>query len=165
MSDLISKFDNLTLGSSDEEKNTLHGYICKIKSSKLYFECEDNYFVISDQSGSKFILCQRKFLAKDAYISCLNCKNQITYENMKNIDDVKTLKSEYCEHAKVCEILFGENGKKQHNRQEHYIEILLPGEKSKQTISLVHPADESAKMPGIIVVNSRSTKPKCHTFN
>ena len=96
MSDLISKFDNLTLGSSDEEKNTLHGYICKIKSSKLYFECEDNYFVISDQSGSKFILCQRKFLAKDAYISCLNCKNQITYENMKNIDNVKTLKSEYC---------------------------------------------------------------------
>ena len=39
---------------------------------------------------------------------------------MKNIDDVKTLKSEYCEHAKVCEILFGENGKKQHKLKVKY---------------------------------------------
>ena len=44
---------------------------------------------------------------------------------MKNIDNVKTLKSEYCEHAKVCEILFGENGKKQHKLKVKYPDSFL----------------------------------------
>ena len=44
-------------------------------------------------------------------------------------------------------------------REGHYIEV-LPSH--KQAISLVHPFTESKENPGIIV-DSRSTKPKCHT--
>ena len=94
---------------------------------------------------------------------CLNCKNEFVYENIKNIDNVRNLKNEYCQHAKVCEILFEEKNVKQQNRQEHFIEILLPSKNRKHEICLVHPSEGSEKNPGIIIVNSRSTKPKCHT--
>ena len=97
MSDLISKFNNLTLGSSEENKNTLHGCICKVKLSKMYFECENNYFVIPEQSGSKYILWQRKVLATDTFVLCLNCKNEFVYQNIKIIDNVRNLKNKYCQ--------------------------------------------------------------------
>ena len=62
MSALIAKFENLTLDTDDDVKNALYGYIWKVKSSKIYFECKNDHYVIPDQSGSKFILCKRKYL-------------------------------------------------------------------------------------------------------
>jgi hypothetical protein len=56
MSDLIAKFDQLTLNTEEDEKNFLYGYVCKVKSSKNYFEFENDFYVVPDQSGSKFIL-------------------------------------------------------------------------------------------------------------
>lgn len=82
----------------------------------MYFACENNYFVIPDQLGSKFILCQRKVLATDTFVSCLNCKNEFVYKNIKNIDNERNLKNECCQHAKVCEILLEEKNEKQQNR-------------------------------------------------
>ena len=51
---LIAKFDQLTLNTEENEKNILYGYICKVKSSKNYFACENDFYVVPDQSGSKF---------------------------------------------------------------------------------------------------------------
>ena len=152
------------MGASEENKNTLHGYICKVKSSKMYFKFESNYFMIPDQSGSKFILCQRKVLATDTFVSCLNCKNEFVYENIKNIDNVRNLKNEYCQHAKVCEILFEEKNEKEQNRQEHFIEILLPCKNRKQEICLVHPSGDSEKIPGIIRVQGNQSATHVNVF-
>ena len=71
MSDLISNFNKLILDSSEENKNTLNGYIWTLKSRKLYFGCESNYFVILDQPGSKLIFCQRMVLATNTFVACL----------------------------------------------------------------------------------------------
>ena len=34
MSDLLKRFENLTINSSDDERNILQGYVCKVKSEK-----------------------------------------------------------------------------------------------------------------------------------
>ena len=34
MSDLLKRFENLTINSSDDERNVLQGYVCKVKSEK-----------------------------------------------------------------------------------------------------------------------------------
>ena len=53
MSDLLERFENLTINSSDDERNVLQGYVCKVKSEKKYFNCQNNFLVIPDQVGSK----------------------------------------------------------------------------------------------------------------
>ena len=162
MSVLIAKFDQLTLNTEENEKNILYGYICKVKSSKNYFACENDFYVVPDQSGSKFILCERKYLLRDTVIICHNCKTGIAFDNIKNVHNVNSLKEEYCPHAKLSELLFEPKPKERDLKlfDGHYIEILSS---EKQSIALVHPSTENGKTPGIIVVNSRSTKPKCHT--
>ena len=54
---MSSKFYQLTLNTKEDEKNVLSGYVCNVKSSKNYFECENDFYVVPDQSGSTFILC------------------------------------------------------------------------------------------------------------
>ena len=162
MSALIAKFDQLTLNAEDDEKNILYGYLCKVKASKNYFPCENDFYVVPDQSGLKFILCERKYLLRDTIIICHNCKNGIAFSNFKNVHNVDSIKEEYCPHAKLSELLFDPNPKQYDLKlfDGHYIEILSS---EKQSIALVHPSTENEKNPGIIVVNTRSTKPKCHT--
>ena len=157
MSALIAKFDKLTLNAEDDEKNTLYGYLCKVKSSKNYFPCQNDFYVVPDQSGLKFILCERKYLLKDSIIICHNCKNGIAFSNFKNILNVDSVKEEYCPHAKLSELLFKEKPKQNDLKLHdgHYIEVLSS---AKLSIALVHPSTENAKKPGIIVDNSRSTK-------
>ena len=58
MSELLKRFENLTLNSSEEERNTMQGYVCKVKN---------NFLVIPDPTGSKFVLCGRKYLESDSY--------------------------------------------------------------------------------------------------
>ena len=77
MSELLKRFENLTLNSSEDERNTMQGYVCKVKSDKKYFDCQNNFLVIPD-SGSKFVLCERKYLKSDSYIVCHCCRNLVS---------------------------------------------------------------------------------------
>ena len=49
---------------------------------------------------------------------------------------------------------------KQDQRCGFFIEILIDDNKLK--ISLVHPSEEHQKIPGIVIISTRTTKPKCH---
>ena len=62
MSDLLKRFENLTINSSDDGRNVLQDYVCKVKSEKKYFDCQNNFLVIPEQVGSKFVLCERKYI-------------------------------------------------------------------------------------------------------
>ena len=70
MSDLLKRFENLTMNSSDDEKNVLQGYVCKVKIEKKYFNCQNNFLVIPDQVGSKLVLCERKYIEGQSYVVC-----------------------------------------------------------------------------------------------
>ena len=72
MSELLKRFESLTLNSSDEERNAMQGYV---KGDKKYFDCQNNFLVIPDQTGSRFVLCERKYLEADSYIVCYSCQN------------------------------------------------------------------------------------------
>ena len=87
----------------------------------------------------------------------------IVFQNLRNIENLISLKKDYCIHAKLCEILFKPEGrgKSIEDCAEHFIEEVM--DNKKQSICLVHPSVSLAKSPGIVVVNSRATKPKCHT--
>ena len=123
MSDLLKRFENLTINSSDDGRNVLQDYVCKVKSEKKYFDCQNNFLVIPEQVGSKFVLCERKYIEGQSYVVCYGCQKE--------------------------------------KRLGGFTEILLDDKKLK--ISLVHPSEEHNKIPGIVIVNSRTSKPKCHT--
>ena len=77
-------------------------------------------------------------------------------------EDLTNLKNEYCIYSKLCEILFDPKDVVNVTSaiDEHFIEVL---DCKKQSVSVVHPSMEVLKQSGVIVVNNRSLKPKCHT--
>ena len=79
MSELLKRFENLTLNSSEEERNTMQGYVCKVKSDKKYFDCQNNFLVIPDQTRSNIVLCERKYLKTYTYIVCHGCRNLVSF--------------------------------------------------------------------------------------
>ena len=79
MSGFLKRFENLTLNSSEEERNAMQGYVWKGKSDKKYFDCQNNFLVIPDQTRSKFVLCERKYLKPDTYIVCHGCHNLVSF--------------------------------------------------------------------------------------
>ena len=120
----------------------------------------EQFFVIPDQTGSKFVLCERKYHGPDNYIVCHGCRNLVSFENIKNVNDTDRIKESYCIHAKLCEILFVSSQKEK--RCGFFTEILMDDKKLK--ISLVHPSEEHQKIPGIVIINTSTTKPKSHTY-
>ena len=158
MSDLLKRFENLTINSSDDGRNVLQDYVCKVKSEKKYFDCQNNFLVIPEQVGSKFVLCERKYIEGQSYVVCYGCRNLVSHENIKNINNTLKIKESYCINSKICEILFQPSQKEK--RLGGFTEILLDDKKLK--ISLVHPSEEHNKIPGIVIVNARTSKPKCH---
>ena len=83
----------------------------------------------------------------------------VSYENIKNINNTLKIKESYCIHSKICEILFQPSQKEK--KLGGFTEILLDDKKLK--ISLFHPSEEHNKIPGIVIVNARTSKPKCRT--
>ena len=68
-----------------------------------------------------------------------------------------------CIHINLCKVIFSDIPSK--NKTPHtasnYVEVL---KKEKVIIALVHPVqDKKGRLPGIVVLNSRTTKPKCQT--
>ena len=108
MSCLISKFDQFTLNSDDDEEKVLYGYIFKAKSSKNFFACKN---VIPDFLDSRQLLCQRKYVTSDNCVICFKCMDGIVFQNLRNIENLISLKKDYCIHAKLCEILFKPEGR------------------------------------------------------
>ena len=95
--------------------------------------CENDFYAVPDQTGSKFILGKRKYLLRD--IICHNFKTGIAFDNIKNVHNVNSLKEEYCPHAKLSELLFEPKPKERDLKlfDGHYIEILSS---EKQSIAL-----------------------------
>ena len=107
MSDLTAKLDNLSLG---EDRSKMFGYIWRTKQKKNYFDCKNNYFVVPDIRGSTLVLI-RKVKKNDAegYI-CLKCTDMTVFKNLGNIKNFEGLKQEYCDHARLCTVLFDKVG-------------------------------------------------------
>ena len=164
MADLVAKFDKLTINANDNERDLLYGYLFKVRTSRNFFPCANNFYVYPDQSCSKYVLCERKLLSTDTLVLCHACKNCLAFENLRKLTDISKIKSEYCIHAQLCELLFtntsSDKQKVYDKKHKHYVEVL---DSHKVKISVVHPSEDSNKLPGVVVLTSRTTKPKCHT--
>ena len=155
MSDLVTKLDNLSPG---EDRSKMFGYIWRTKQKKNYFACKNNYFVVPDVRGSALVLCRKVKKNDEGYI-CLKCTDMTVFKNLGNIKNFEALKKEYCDHARLCTVLFDKVGVSPDKTQDkNEVEVL----KSSSEF-LVHPADISKKLPGVVVISRQATKPKCHT--
>ena len=159
MSSLVSRLDDLNLG---DERSTLFGYIWRTKQSKKFFACKNSYYVIPDIAGPKMILCQKKRFRDSECFICLKCTDNIVFENMGSLANSESLKEDYCLHAKLCSVIFDDKIENICEIPETgLVSILL---KEKEFISLVFaPPHLKKKNPGIIVLNTRTTKPNCHS--
>ena len=135
----------------------------ELKRQKHIFLCEGGFIVIPSFDGKKYILCKMEFGSERCFL-CFDCENRTVYEYMNNVDNYSKSKNTECIHVKLCIVLYSESDhKKQLDlAQNNYIEVLC--QRSKECISLVHPIqDKKARLPGIVVLNSRTINPKCHT--
>ena len=157
MCDLASKLDSLSLS----DRCGMIGYISRVKKSKKYFKCPENYFVLPDIEGSKLILCKRQSAIEDDVFICFQCTDMTIFKNLRNVDKIKSIKDEYCNHAKLCSVLFDTKNDKPFDAVNE-IEILRKN--PSEIIALVFPnLSDKVKNPGVLVLNSRMSKPKCHT--
>ena len=163
MSSLIEKFDSLAINDEKERKD-IYGYVFRTKKSKNYFFCKNDFIVIPSFDEKKMILCKLVLQKPEYCFICFKCENLTILENMDNVEDYAKSKNKSCIHKKLCKVIFAENISKNYNisPEINYIEVL---QKGKVCISLVHPSQDNKKtrLPGIVVLNSRTTKPKCDT--
>ena len=99
-------------------QNILQGYVSRVESDEKHFDCQNNFLVIPDQVGSKFVLCERKYIEGQSYVVCYGCRNLVSHENIKNINNTLKIKESYCINSKICEILFPEKGKHAYNVED-----------------------------------------------
>ena len=93
---------------------------------------------------------------------CLECQNATIFENMNDVEKFVKTKTNQCVHEQLCEVLFHVDDAVKEVLEDSYVEVLHKS--VKENISLVHPpiADKK-KSAGIVIIDSRTSKPKCHT--
>ena len=155
MSELAAKLDNLSLG---EERSKMFDYIWRAKKNKKFYACKNNYLVVPELKGSSYVLCRKVGHKGDQAYVCLKCTNMTVFENLGNVKNFDGLKKEYCDHAKLCSVLFCEVPIDSQAQDQNEIEVL-----KKSSEFLVHPVDSLNKTSGVVVIHCRATKPKCHT--
>ena len=108
------------------------------------------------------VLCKLERSISELCFLCFDCENLTVFENMRSTENFVHTKSTSCIHVKLCKLIFPEvKSTKTAPVERNFIEVLKTG---NVYLSLVHPADDKKKkLPGIVVLNSRTTKPKCHT--
>ena len=161
MASLVEKLDALSINDEKERKD-LFGYIYRTKQSKNYFICENDFIVIPNCDNKKMVLCKLVRHESGNCFLCFACENSTVFENM-NIEHYVKTKPLSCIHINLCKVIFAEISSKKASIPEHcnYVEVL---NKEKVLIALVHPIqDKMGRLPGIVVLNSRTTKPKCDT--
>merc|ERR1739838_283051 len=86
----------------------MFGYFWRAKKNETFYACKNNYLVVPELKGLSFVLC-RKVEQKDdqAYI-CLKCTNMTVFNNLRNFKNFDGIKKDYCDHAKLCSVLFSE---------------------------------------------------------
>ena len=161
MSSLAAKLDSISVGS---ERSILFGYIWRTKQSKRYYSCKDDYLVIPDKEGSSLVLCKKVTKEQCNGYVCLKCSDLTVFGNLGSVKNIDEMKRAYCIHAKLCSVLFDDKEATLSNKTsgQNEVEIL---KRAPEFISLVHPSSSLHKLPGVVVLNSRATKPKCHTFH
>ena len=135
MCSLSSQLDALNLG---EERNVLFGYVWRTKQTQKFFVCKNNFVVIPDVESSKLVLCRKYLKENEACYVCLQCTGLSVIENLGNVKNLIDMKKDYCNHAKLCTVLFA---KQECNEipEENEVEI---SKDEKEFIALVHPAKD-----------------------
>ena len=153
MASLVQSLDALQI-SDDEKRKDMYGYVYRTKKSRNYFHCSLDYIVVPSFDEKKMILCKLERARGLNCFVCFECEHVTALENMKLAS-----KESSCIHVQLCSVLFSDmTCEKTHIST---VEVLQNGSKC---VSLVHPPpDKKRRLPGIVVLNSRTTKPKCHT--
>ena len=90
MSDLADRLGALCL----DDRSKMLGYISRVKRSKKYFQCQDDYLVVPDIEGSRLILCQRRIVNSEECFVCLHCTDYTVLTNLRNSKNIKSLKED-----------------------------------------------------------------------
>ena len=86
----------------------MFGYIWRAKKNKTFYACKNNYLVVPELKGSSFVLCRKVGQKDDQAYICLKCTNMTVFDNLRNAKYIDGIKKDYCDHAKLCSVLFSE---------------------------------------------------------
>ena len=114
--------------------------------------------VVQELRGSSFVPCRKVRQKDDRANISLKFTNMTVFHNLRNVKNIDGIKKDYCDHAKLCSVLFSEVSITSQAQDQNEVEVL-----KKSSEFLVHPVDSLNKTSGVVVILSKATKPKCHT--
>ena len=151
------------LRCSDKEKKILSEYLFSCLADGKNFKLKRNRVMISENvTKNKFIILELVPTAdedKQMYI-CPKCSNI----NLCNLltSSVPADQFKTCIHSELCNLIWGDTVNLDvdiiDDKEEDLVEIIT---EVPRYMAAIHPSSKSPKGPGVVVLTSKTLKPKC----
>ena len=151
------------LRCSDKEKKILSEYLFSCLADGKNFNLKRNRVMISENvTKNKFIILELVPTAdedKQMYI-CPKCSN-INFCNLLT-SSVPADQFKNCIHSELCNLIWGDTVNLDvdiiDDKEEDLVEIIT---EVPRYMAAIHPSSKSPKGPGVVVLTSKTLKPKC----
>ena len=146
---------------SKEYKAELQSALFKVMKECNFFKLRRNKVLIKNvnsETKNKFVILTVHFVCENAYYCCPLCSDQKIVDCLSESCSPETLPS--CIHSDVCRILWGEDIAIENDIDEEssIIEII---KQEPIYMAAVHPPMQSKKKLGLVVLTTKTLKPKC----
>ena len=156
------------LNCPETEKQDLHKYLMSILAEGKSFLLKRNRVMIMEQENkNRLIILERIETTDDTkyfYICplCSNLKFSSYLTGKVSADEFRA-----CVHSKVCNLLWGDvpdlhdrgDGEKDDDDQE--VDLVEVVTETPRYVAVVHPATERKKVAGVVILTSKTLKPRC----
>ena len=151
------------LNCSDEEKKKLTDYSFSCFPDGKNFRLKRNRVMIMDNEGNnKYIILDMMPTAdenKQIYI-CPKCSH-LDFGNLLT-SSVNADKFSDCIHSKLCHLIWGNDIDLDvdilDDEEEDIVEVVT---EKPRYMAVIHPSSNNPKGPGVVVLTSKTLKPKC----
>ena len=148
---------------SKEYKAELQSALFEVMKECNFFKLRRNKVLIKNvnsETKNKFVILNVHFVCENAYYCCPLCSDQKIVDCLSESCSPETLPS--CIHSDVCRILWGEDIAIENDIDEEssIIEII---KQEPIYMAAVHPPMQSKKKSGLVVLTTKTLKPKCIT--
>ena len=153
-----------SLDCSDDHKKVLRDYLFACLADGKNFRLKRNRVMIWDNEGkNKFIildLVSTKDENKQMY-SCPKCTSCVEINNLLTAS-VPADQFKRCIHSELCTLIWGNNVDMNvdilEDDEQDLIEVIA---ETPRYMAVIHPSILSPKGPGVVVLTSKTLKPKC----
>ena len=164
VSKITERFQNFECPELD--KNKLHAYLFNtLAKNKCYKLKRQRVMITEEDDENKFIILDivKTVNENQACYSCPKCFPMTHTEFLAQTLPVENLKT--CIHTQLCALIWGDGNLNIEDEMEddEYEDLVEVVEEKPKYFAVIHPSCKNTKGPGVVVLTSKTFKPKCTT--